>query len=718
MYVHLPDISEVSAGGLEVLDETLGLGGVHGALLLGNGVQRSVDISGHTLGVTADVEVGALGDHVPDVGGLVHHLVLDVLLGGTLSGEGNGELGESTGLDESLELLFVDEVHSSVSAAKEEDGGAELDTGLDEGESLLQEASEGGEAGTGANHDDGDLGVGGELEVGLSDKDGSRGTVLGLLVGNGVLHPGGADTLVDSAGGHLLVDQSTGNVDSSLGDLGGRGDGVESGLESGSNTGEENTERGLGGGELGHDLEQRSLGLDNPLGVLVLASGRGEVLESLSLGGVGGVGGQSNESRLLGRREEAGVSGQSGSQVAGREGRGQRRRDGSTVLFLGVQREVSVGGHVEESQSLVDSLGQVVTEDTNVVTSLVGQTGTSNVKLEVDTRSVGLGGVELSLDGDVGLVGVLGVKDGVAVTVGHVDVVELGILGVVDGDSVLEDGGGVGGGNGGVTFLSQNGVELGPQSLSPGSEVVLDALVIITEADLDESLGTLLDEDVVDNLGNLVEVLVLSVAQTENTVLEVLEPLASVVTLGEPLVESGSVVGGLTVTVGGEEEEGNVLFLELLLVLVVIGSVIIEVDNLESGLFVSSLGFLTESLGEALSSTGLGAKEDGDLLSAVVDLLFSGLDDQGLEGLDSLGVTGARSSPDEHDNAANENSNGGGDDHGKLSVLDEHGGQLGSNGLVGGGVGGVGDNDGLTLDDGSHEINHGGGRRRRGGHFE
>ncbi|KAH0873640.1 hypothetical protein HID58_071002 [Brassica napus] len=54
------------------------------------------------------------------------------------------------------------------------------------------------------------------------------------------------------------------------------------------------------------------------------------------------------------------------------------------------------------------------------------------------------------------------------------------------------------------------------------------------------------------------------------------------------------------------------------------------------------------------------------------------LDHQRLKLLDAFRAPGGvGSSPDEHDNAADENSYGGGYNHGKLTILDEHGAQFG-----------------------------------------
>ncbi|KAG2315197.1 hypothetical protein Bca4012_066000 [Brassica carinata] len=71
----------------------------------------------------------------------------------------------------------------------------------------------------------------------------------------------------------------------------------------------------------------------------------------------------------------------------------------------------------------------------------------------------------------------------------------------------------------------------------------------------------------------------------------------------------------------------------------------------------------------------------------VSDEISRRLDDQRFKLLDAFRAPGAaRSSPDEHDDAADENSCGGGYNHGELTILDEHGAQFGGDGLESGSV--------------------------------
>ncbi|KAG5400344.1 hypothetical protein IGI04_014951 [Brassica rapa subsp. trilocularis] len=71
---------------------------------------------------------------------------------------------------------------------------------------------------------------------------------------------------------------------------------------------------------------------------------------------------------------------------------------------------------------------------------------------------------------------------------------------------------------------------------------------------------------------------------------------------------------------------------------------------------------------------------------------------QRLKLLATLRAAGAiGSSPDEHDDAADENSYGGGYNNGELTILDEHRAQFGCDGLISRGVGQVGDDDGFSI---------------------
>ena len=119
---------------------------------------------------------------------------------------------------------------------------------------------------------------------------------------------------------------------------------------------------------------------------------------------------------------------------------------------------------------------------------------------------------------------------------------------------------------------------------------------------------------------------------------------------------------------------------------------------------------------EPFCGSGLCTEKDRDFLPPVVDLVLARrLDHQRLKRLDAFRAPGAAGSPpEEHDDAADEDSNGGGYYHGELAILDEHGAQFSGDGLVGGGVRRVGDDDGLSFDDGGHEIEWRRGRGRHG----
>ncbi|KAG2265246.1 hypothetical protein Bca52824_072325 [Brassica carinata] len=111
----------------------------------------------------------------------------------------------------------------------------------------------------------------------------------------------------------------------------------------------------------------------------------------------------------------------------------------------------------------------------------------------------------------------------------------------------------------------------------------------------------------------------------------------------------------------------------------------------EVGLNISSVMFMPSTS----FSSSLCTEKDHNFLPPIVNLIISRrLDHQRLKLLDAFRAPVAGgSSPDEHDDAADDNSYGGGYNHGGLTILDEHGAQSGGDGLVSGGVRHVGDDD-------------------------
>ncbi|KAH0868680.1 hypothetical protein HID58_075702 [Brassica napus] len=103
--------------------------------------------------------------------------------------------------------------------------------------------------------------------------------------------------------------------------------------------------------------------------------------------------------------------------------------------------------------------------------------------------------------------------------------------------------------------------------------------------------------------------------------------------------------------------------------------------------------FVFSYLALASSPKAFCTEKDHNFLPPIVNLIISRrLDHQRLKLLDAFRAPVAGgSSPDEHDDAADDNSYGGGYNHGGLTILDEHGAQSGGDGLVSGGVRHVGD---------------------------
>lgn len=134
-------------------------------------MERGIDVLGHPLGVTADIEVTALLQPAPETLFLLEHFVLDVDLFSLVAGKRGVEADAPVCL-EFEPIIGVVKVGGAVPLAKEEP----VEAGGLGGESLLEEGSEGGNACAGADEDDGG-GLVRESEVvrGLYvDRDGGR----------------------------------------------------------------------------------------------------------------------------------------------------------------------------------------------------------------------------------------------------------------------------------------------------------------------------------------------------------------------------------------------------------------------------------------------------------------------------------------------------------------------------------------------------------------
>ena len=105
------------------------------------------------MGVAADIDHGAAGEQVPDMILFALDQILYVRPGLTVgAGKGDLEIGHSR-IGEPLELVGVQEVVLGVTATEEQDRLRDRDALLFQVGSLLQEAAEGGHAGTRPDHD-------------------------------------------------------------------------------------------------------------------------------------------------------------------------------------------------------------------------------------------------------------------------------------------------------------------------------------------------------------------------------------------------------------------------------------------------------------------------------------------------------------------------------------------------------------------------------------
>ena len=120
-----------------------------------DGVEGGVDILRHAGGVAADVDAGSILQPGPEARSLLEHLVLHVDLVVLVAGEGEIEMGKVLVAEHGLELVAVEEVGCGAALAEEEP----VLSGGGESAALVQEGAEGCDAGAGADHDDGRIGL-------------------------------------------------------------------------------------------------------------------------------------------------------------------------------------------------------------------------------------------------------------------------------------------------------------------------------------------------------------------------------------------------------------------------------------------------------------------------------------------------------------------------------------------------------------------------------
>lgn len=128
-----------------------------------------MDVLGHTFGIAANVKVGSTVEPAPEFSPLLEHAMLDVDFLGLIARESGGEFVEMTGFLGLGEFIAVKKIAIGALVTKEEPIFPWMGVVL----AMLEEGAEGGDAGTGPDHDH--IAVGGrQMEVaGGLDKNGN-----------------------------------------------------------------------------------------------------------------------------------------------------------------------------------------------------------------------------------------------------------------------------------------------------------------------------------------------------------------------------------------------------------------------------------------------------------------------------------------------------------------------------------------------------------------
>ncbi len=494
-----------------------------------------------------------------------------------ISGEGGTQVGQRAVGNVLLELLAIEVLGLLVAETHVEGGLTNLGADLLEVGSLLHEASEGGDTSTKTSHDDRSLGILRDLHGagadGNTDLSGTLREVNGVQVG-------GAETVLEDAGGSLPVHFNDAEVELLGLVVGGGGDGVETGLDDRDHLEEMGDVdldglEGLQGVEVGGGLLVELFEL-----LLALAGDHEFELGLLLLGG-GEVGHLAEE--LLGdttvdvedlAEDLAGGGGL--RELLHQAGLGGA--DGEDGLLL----------HSSELAHLLDGGGAVLGVDGERVTGLVVDAGVAEVELEVhDVSVVVLGSQALLLD-------------------------EGNQLKVVDGDSSSGDGHGVllvlldlegGGGDAGLDGLGDvHALKVGGLPLLVGG-VVAVAVLVVAEADGADALSAELLESLVEELGGEAELVVVAVAEAEDGELDVLEEVGGEGLVLDGLPEGLGVGGEVALAGGGADDDDVALGGE------VGGGDVVELHDLNAALSLLALGH--EALSDALGVAGGGAVEDG-----------------------------------------------------------------------------------------------------------
>ena len=392
--IHLVHLKDITTTLLKPLNLLAGVNLATSFLRLSsNGLLEDSSDIRHGPGRTAEVEGALLLDvGLDDVRHGLAHAVLDVDLLGLVTRKGGAEQGDDAGVEVRLPLLAVQVLLALVAGAEVQKDGADLLALRLLHGAVLDEGAEGRETGTETGHDQG----GGVLDGQLHDRgldgrgDGGAGGKAGEVAGGVAVT--GAALGVDP------VDDDDHEGDRVGGDGLGGGDGVLAALERVDDA-DEVVEVGVGRLEHVENVDisdgillSKTLEL---VGTLLAA----ETLELLLLLLVGGELSEGLEEALGRLAEDVDVLDEGLVDGPGLENGG---------ILAGRNLDKVVRVEAISLDELEDLLGVVVGVDTKSLANVVGETGVTEIELNVEDVAIVVGGGEtavfLDLDG-VGLDG-------------------------------------------------------------------------------------------------------------------------------------------------------------------------------------------------------------------------------------------------------------------------------------------------------------------------
>src|SRR6185437_2104607 len=144
------NIFGITACFAELFEIVFGLGGGLVAFFADDAQQGLFYIHAHGFFCAADIDMRTGLEPAEQIGGLVFHFMLDIDLAGLVAGKGGIDAREYAGPDPVLDLRLIKEVGGEMAVAEEKPvpaGGALAIP-------LREKRAEGGDAGTGSDHDD------------------------------------------------------------------------------------------------------------------------------------------------------------------------------------------------------------------------------------------------------------------------------------------------------------------------------------------------------------------------------------------------------------------------------------------------------------------------------------------------------------------------------------------------------------------------------------